>query len=81
RSPDRRETVPTMAAAVDRHIGITKKERNPVNQDDVFFGSSENGEFGLIVVADGVSTASYGAGDIASGLLIDVAEEVWNEIL
>ena len=81
RSPEKREAIPAMSASVDRHIGIAKRKRNPVNQDDVFIGTSENGEFGLIVVADGVSTASYGSGDIASGLLIDVAEEVWNEIL
>lgn len=81
RTPEKREEVPTMFLAVDRHTGIAKRERNPVNQDNTFKGSSENGEFSLVVVADGVSTASYGSGEIASRLLIEVAEEVWNDIL
>ncbi len=81
RGPAGREQIPAMQGAVDRHIGVAKRERNPVNQDDVFYGSSEKGEFGLIVVADGVSTASYGTGDVASRLLIETAEEHWNDLL
>jgi serine/threonine protein phosphatase PrpC len=81
RSPERRETVPQMTVAVDRHIGIAKRERNPENQDNVFKGVAEDGAFGLIVVADGVSTASYGTGEVASRQLVESAEEVWEEVL
>lgn len=81
RSPEQRENTPAADVAVDRHVGIAKRERNPVNQDHVFEGASEDGEFGLIVVADGVSTASFGTGAIASELLIEVGQEVWNEML
>ena len=81
RSPERRETIPQMTVAVDRHIGIAKRERNPENQDNVFKGVAEDGAFGLTVVADGVSTASYGTGEVASRQLVESAEEVWNEIL
>jgi protein phosphatase len=72
---------PELEGAVDRHTGIAKRQRNPVNQDDVFQGSSEDGKFAMFVIADGVSTASYGSGDVASGMLIDVAEETWNDLL
>lgn len=65
----------------ERHIGITKRLRNPINQDNVFGQRSENGEFSLIVVADGVSTASYGSGDLASQQLKDVANEQWPALL
>src|SRR5690606_28478292 len=34
----------------------------------------------LIAVADGVSTASFGSGDLASGFLGNRAEEAWNAI-
>ncbi len=81
RRPEIRRYMPELEGAVDRHAGIAKRERNPVNQDDVFRGSSEDGKFAMFVIADGVSTASYGSGDVASGMLIDVAEEVWNDLL
>ena len=81
RTPSNREVMPGMTVAVDRHTGIAKRQRSPVNQDNVFKGTSEDGQFGLIVVADGVSTASYGSGEIASRLLIEAAEEAWNDVL
>jgi len=81
RRPEWREESPAAEVAVDRHVGIAKRDRNPVNQDDVFEGTSDDGEFGMIVVADGVSTASFGTGAVASELLIEVGQEVWNDIL
>ncbi len=65
-------------AAVDTHIGVTKRLRCPVNQDAVFMRMSEDGQRILMVVADGVSTSTYGAGDIASHIVIDVAEKAWD---
>ncbi|RAL22972.1 hypothetical protein DL240_08760 [Lujinxingia litoralis] len=67
--------------ASDTHIGIGKRRRNPVNQDCVFSASSEDGRFALIVVADGVSTASYGSGDLASRALGEEAAQIWEDVL
>jgi PPM family protein phosphatase len=72
---------PVLDLAADRHVGINKGKRNPVNQDHVFAASSEDGRFALIVVADGVSTASYGSGDLASKCLADAAIAAWEDIL
>lgn len=66
-------------AAVDTHIGVTKRLKCPVNQDAVFMRKSENGQRILMVVADGVSTSTYGSGDIASHIVIAKAEEAWNK--
>lgn len=75
------ETAPTLNLASDTHIGIAKRERNPTNQDSVFSASSDDGQMALVVVADGVSTASYGSGDLASNALTEEAEKVWEEVL
>jgi protein phosphatase len=72
---------PKLRLAVETHIGITKRLRNPTNQDAVFGKVSDDGAFSLIVVADGVSTAEYGSGDIASAFLVAEAEKVWEELL
>jgi len=72
---------PRFRLAVDTHIGINKARRNPTNQDAVFGKASDDGRFALIVIADGVSTASYGSGDLASHFLRARAREMWEEIL
>lgn len=72
---------PAMRIASDTHIGIAKKRRNPTNQDHVFSAMADDGLFGLIVVADGVSTASYGSGDLASGALTREAARAWDNML
>lgn len=64
---------PVLKVCVDRHIGIHKKTRNPINQDHVFEHTTGDGHFSLIVVADGVSTASFGSGDLASLYLKEAA--------
>lgn len=74
-------TAPVMRLASDTHIGVSKKRRNPVNQDSVFSAQSDDGRFALVVVADGVSTASYGSGDLASRALSMEASAAWEEIL
>ncbi|MBR4985304.1 MAG: protein phosphatase 2C domain-containing protein [Proteobacteria bacterium] len=66
-------------ASVDTHIGITKKLRCPINQDAVFLQMTADMRRMLIVVADGVSTSTYGSGDIASHMLTDVAGEFWTD--
>ena len=73
--------VPKIDFAVERHIGIHKRLRNPTNQDQVFGAMSEDRQFGVIVVADGVSMASYGSGDRASKHVVDVAQKHWPRLL
>lgn len=81
RSLTNRYSAPTMQLASDTHIGIAKKRRNPTNQDHVFSAMADDGLFGLIVVADGVSTASFGSGDLASGALAKEAARAWDDML
>lgn len=79
---DMHETRPvSVFGAVDRHIGIGKGRRTPVNQDGVFMGQAPHRDMALIAVGDGVSTASYGSGDVASRLLVEAAAEAWREVL
>lgn len=72
---------PTFMSAVETHIGISKRRRNPTNQDAVFEGVSDDNAFSFIVVADGVSTASYGTGDRASHYITEAAAEEWEDLL
>lgn len=66
-----------VGAAVDTHVGIIKRLHTPRNQDSVFAASDETGTSTLMVVADGVSTASYGSGDIASRIAVACARRAW----
>ena len=66
-----------VTAAVDTHVGIIKKLHTPQNQDSVFTACDETGSSTLIVVADGVSTASFGSGDIASQIAIACSKSAW----
>ncbi|MEM1350173.1 MAG: protein phosphatase 2C domain-containing protein, partial [Myxococcota bacterium] len=72
---------PHIHLAVDTHVGITKRRRNPINQDAIFGQLSDDGKFGMVVVADGVSTASFGSGDLASDFLVKSAAQTWSEVL
>lgn len=67
----------SLYTAVDRHIGIGKGRRNPINQDSVFLGHDAGRALALVAVADGVSTSSYGSGDIASAYLVEAAAKLW----
>ena len=65
--------------AIDTHIGVTKCLRCPVNQDAIFLRSTKDHQRFLIVVADGVSTSTYGSGDIASGIVVSTAQRFWDD--
>lgn len=72
---------PQVFVAVDTHTGIGKRQRNPVNQDAVFTAVSQDRRLSLMLVADGVSTASFGSGDLASSALAVEARETWQSLL
>lgn len=66
-------------AAADTHIGINKRQRCPINQDAVFIRESDNGQRILLLIGDGISTSTYGTGDLASALLVENAEKIWTK--
>jgi len=67
-------------AAADRHIGLNKQKRAPINQDHVFLAQNPDRDWLLAVVADGVSTATFGSGDLASSYVAVRAKEIWLEL-
>ena len=72
-----REAAITIAA--ESHTGIVKRQHNPINQDAIF-AASDRDHTALLVIADGVSTAAYGSGDIASRFIQIEAEAAWNTL-
>lgn len=67
--------------AAATHTGINKGEKNPHNQDRFFFDYNATLGLGLFLVADGVSTCSYGTGELAAARVVDAAEKVWEELI
>jgi protein phosphatase len=74
--PDLRFTV-----AAETHPGVFKRVHQPINQDAVYCAHSRAHDLALVAVSDGVSTASYGTGDLASRLALRRIQETWNELL
>jgi len=78
----RRRSVPrgtsprSLAVGTATEIGRIKKQHMPVNQDASYIGMDPVGR-GLLLVADGVSTADVGSGDLASSLLRDAVKAAW----
>lgn len=70
-----------LAVGHDIHIGVSKGNRNPVNQDALFWRYDRNRGKGLFLVADGVSHCNYGSGDRASSLVIQAARKRWDTLL
>jgi protein phosphatase len=75
------QQTPKLIVGAERHVGIAKRRRNPVNQDRVFRAVSNDGQFGMVAVADGVSTATFGSGEIASRMFVDAAADAWDDLL
>lgn len=67
-----------LTASCETHPGITKRLRQPVNQDAVFCAVDAERSAVLLCVSDGVSTASFGSGEIASAMVVRRAREVWS---
>lgn len=60
----------------DTHIGHVKSRIGQTNQDAVFF--HQDGELALLVVADGISVATAGSGDLASAILVQTLAARWS---
>lgn len=58
-------------------IGRLKRQAMPVNQDAWYFGLDAASRRGILLVADGVSTADVGSGDLASGMVGDAVRDSW----
>ena len=70
----------TLLLESERHIGYNKKKRSPINQDHVFTALTKDRRRGILMVGDGVSTATYGSGDLASGFLAKRTQEAWAQV-
>jgi serine/threonine protein phosphatase PrpC len=78
---DRAETAVFSAVACETHIGVAKRLSSPVNQDAVFAASTDDAQLSLLAVADGVSTAQWGSGDLASGIAMARIRRAWDELV
>jgi serine/threonine protein phosphatase PrpC len=58
-------------------IGRLKSQQMPVNQDAWFIGHDEKARRAILLVADGVSTADVGSGDLASGFVREAVRNAW----
>ena len=75
----RPHSVRGLSVAAETHIGIQKRHVMPINQDAILAASS-GGDVALLLVSDGVSTADYGSGDIASEFIRAEAFRAWRQI-
>ncbi|MBI5546419.1 MAG: protein phosphatase 2C domain-containing protein [Deltaproteobacteria bacterium] len=65
----------SVAAATE--IGRLKSQSMPVNQDASYIGLDSGSRRGILLVADGVSTADVGSGDLASSLVREAVRSAW----
>lgn len=66
-----------VAVAASTEIGRLKRQSMPVNQDAWYFGLDSSSHRGILLVADGVSTADVGSGDLASSMVRDAVRAAW----
>ncbi len=71
----------TIRYAAATHPGINKGDKNPQNQDQLFSAYDPALGLGLFLVADGVSTCSFGSGDRAAEKVVETAKAVWEELV
>jgi len=64
-----------VAAATE--LGRLKGQAMPVNQDAFYVGLDPASRRGLLLVADGVSTADVGSGDLASSMVREAVKNAW----
>jgi PPM family protein phosphatase len=66
-----------VAAAAATELGRVKGKQTPVNQDAFFIGLDSTSTRGMMLVADGISTADVGSGDLASGFVREAVRNAW----
>jgi protein phosphatase len=66
--------------ATEQHIGLAKGRERAVNEDALLSRLDAGGVHALLAVADGVSHATLGTGDIASKILVAAADERWERL-
>lgn len=69
-----------LTVAAETHTGVVKRVYSAINQDSVFSACTEDHRLAVIAIADGVSTASFGSGDLASKMLERRVGEMWARI-
>ncbi len=72
-----REEAKTYRMAASTEIGRLKSQSMPVNQDAWFIGYDANRKRGLLLLADGISTADVGSGDLASAKVFEAVRDAW----
>lgn len=68
-----------LSVGYDTHVGFAKLLLTQTNQDAIFVTGS--GNMRLLVVCDGISTATAGSGDVASGITAHVVGNLWEQAL
>lgn len=63
----------------DTHVGRMKVLHTQTNQDCLFVAS--RGPLTLLLVCDGISTATAGSGDVAAGIAVHVVASLWEQAL
>ena len=69
-----------VAAWAETHVGLQKGAHSPTNQDGFLHALSSDRTRAIGVVVDGVSTASFGSGDLAAEIALDVFVEAWSAV-
>ncbi|MFN7132461.1 MAG: protein phosphatase 2C domain-containing protein, partial [Myxococcales bacterium] len=77
RTAPRGRSARSFKAAAATEIGRLKKLQMPVNQDAFYVGLDEKSGRGMLLVADGVSTADVGSGDLAANFVRDAVKGAW----
>lgn len=67
-----------LRAGYDSHVGRVKLLLTQVNQDALFVGT--RGHHGVFVVADGISIADAGRGDLASWIVVQTIQRLWSAL-
>lgn len=71
--------VTPLEVGYDTHVGFGKLLLTQTNQDALFLSAS--GSLRLLAVCDGISTATAGSGDVASGITAQVVGNLWEQAL
>jgi len=66
---------PTLRVAWSSHPGVARGQQGTTNQDRAFARLDTKAKVAIVAVFDGISTATYGNGEIAAQIALDVVNE------